>query len=180
MPAAAPRRRTRNGSKLQMMTSAGTLTPTAISTIGMSRGKMVSRKVIVSGSMIIRSTKFAVVQITLYLNSETWISATTMASDSAPAMPGRRSSISQKELSTPQVRMNAPFCSGANSVASMMTSAAMWKVATRVTRRASRHVVAALAAAHRLVRYAREGGMAPGPCLAMTRTPSTRTTVIQM
>ena len=99
------------------MTSTGTPTPTAASIIGMRRGKIVSRKVMVSGSMIIRSTKFAVVQITLYLNSETWIRATTMTSESAPAMPVKtgmmlglgetREEILRVILGSPTTRMAA-------------------------------------------------------------------------
>ena len=58
----------------------------------------------VSESTTIRSVKVTVISSTLCLNSESWISSTSIASDSAAAGVGRRSRNSQKPLSTPQNR----------------------------------------------------------------------------
>ena len=51
---------------------------------------IVKRKADVSGSMIIRSTKFTVIISLSYLNCDKRISVTIIASDSKPAIDGRR------------------------------------------------------------------------------------------
>ena len=58
--------------------------------------------------MIMRSTKFAVVQITLYLNSETWIRAATMASDSLWNWLGRQIGHVKKAVTTDVTKPKAP------------------------------------------------------------------------
>ncbi len=63
---------------------------------------IVKRKADVSGSMIIRSTKLTVIISLSYLNCDSRISATTIASDSSAAIAGRRSSASQKKFSSAQ------------------------------------------------------------------------------
>ena len=49
-----------------------------------------------------RSTKFTVCQMTLYLSSETWIRIATIASDSTADTAGRRSTASQAKFRKPQ------------------------------------------------------------------------------
>ena len=78
-----------------------------------------------SVSMIIRSTKFAVIISTWYLRSESSTNTVIIASDSAPATAGRRVSASQKKFRMPQANRNAPISTEWDSVASMMASATM-------------------------------------------------------
>ena len=61
----------------------------------------------VAVSMIIRSMKLAVIMSTSCLNCDTTVRSTTMTSESAADVIGRRSNASQKQLSRPQVRTNA-------------------------------------------------------------------------
>ena len=66
-----------------------------------------NRKLTVSVSIIMRSTKLTVIITTLYLSCDSSTSTVIIASDSTPARPGRRSSASQKKFSIPQVSRNA-------------------------------------------------------------------------
>ncbi len=105
--ATAVRRRTRNGSSRQVNTTSGTSATTHSATIQRSAGKIVNRKLTVSVSMIIRSTKFAVIISTWYLSSESSTNTVIITSDSAPATAGRRVSASQKKFNIPQASRNA-------------------------------------------------------------------------
>ena len=74
-------------------------------TISLRRGKIVSRNAIVSGSMTMTSTKFAVIHRTLYLNCDSATKPANIASDNAAEMSGRRNNASQKKFTIPQARM---------------------------------------------------------------------------
>ena len=63
---------------------------------------MVSRNEKVSTSMIITSTKVTVIIRMRCLKCDSSIKTTIIASDSAAAVSGRRSSTSQRQLSRPQ------------------------------------------------------------------------------
>src|SRR6516225_9916294 len=89
-----------------------------------SAGKTVNRKLIVSVSTIIRSTKFAVIIKTWYLSCDSRTSTAIMESDSTLARTGRRVSASQKKFRMPQASAKAAMAVAVASVASMMASAA--------------------------------------------------------
>src|SRR5258707_7732733 len=72
--------------------------------------------------MIITSRKLAVSSRTLCLNCDTRTSTTVIASDSAAAMPGRRDTINQKKLRTPQASAKISFGTIPTSVATMTAS----------------------------------------------------------
>ena len=55
-----------------------------------------SRRLMLSGSMIIRSTKSTVIQSTLYFSIDSRMSSAIMASESAAEVAGRRVQVSQK------------------------------------------------------------------------------------
>jgi hypothetical protein len=127
--------------------------------------------------MIITSRKFAVIQMISYLSRESRMSTTTIASDSAADTIGRRSTASQKKLSRPHVKQKASFGTRPVSLQTRRPSAAKCRAAIRAIPSLPRGLSAA---AQRLVRDAREGGIAGGPCPAMTDFASgTRTAVIK-
>ena len=122
-------------------------------------GFTASRKLIVSTLMIIRSRKLAVIQMMSYLSRDTRIRTTIIANESAPAMTGRRSKASQKKLSTPHVRQKMSFGTKPTSLQTMSDSAARCSAAISAIGNVPRGVTAS-GAAGRLVRNARDGGMA--------------------
>src|SRR5512139_4105954 len=95
----------RNGSSHHSAYINGRVTRPAEITDQRRFGKIVNRKAAVSRSIIIRSTKFAVICTTSCLSRDNSTSTTTKVRDSAPDKDGRRSSASQKELRMPQDRM---------------------------------------------------------------------------
>src|SRR5262249_8406794 len=173
-PVAAVRRRTRNASTNQRSVSAGSTSARARRTFPKRWGLIASRKVTVSLLMIIASRKLAVIRMISYLSCDSRIRMTITTSDSAADTAGRRNTASQKKLSRPQVRQNTTFCRTATSLQSMRPSAAKWSgVMSRIRRMPAG--VAASDAAQRLVTNAMEGGMASGPCPAMTHLNSRHT-----
>ena len=94
-----------------------------------------NRKLTVSVSMIMRSTKFAVIISTWYFRSESSTNTVIITSDSAPATAGRRVSASQKKFRMPQAIKNAAISTGRASVASMMARAMMCGAAISASRR---------------------------------------------
>ena len=102
LPSAVVRTRTRNGSIRQRSINKGTATTAPNRTGSRRLGMIVKRKADVSGSMIIRSTKLTVIISLSYLNCDKRMSATTIASDSNPAIAGRRNKASQKKFSSAQ------------------------------------------------------------------------------
>lgn len=123
---------------------------------------MVSRKRTASGSMIITSTKLAVIQSISYLKSESRITSAMIASESAAETARRRSRTSQKQLSRPQVSRNATLGTIATSLQAISASAAPCNTAISRMRTTSCRAAVCLAA-HRLLRNDREGGMAFAP-----------------
>ncbi len=117
--------------------------------------------------MIITSRKLAVIQMISYLSRDSRIRTTIITSDSAADTAGRRSTASQKKLSRPHVRQNTTFGRTATSLQNMRPSAAACSAAMSAVRKMPPGV-AASDAAQRLVINAMEGGMASGPCPAMT------------
>ncbi len=122
--AAAVSRRTRNVSKRQISATSGTRMTRLKATIQRSAGKIVNRKLTVSVSTIMRSTKFAVIISTLYLSCERRTSTVIMVSDSAAATAGRRMAASQKKFRMPQVSRKAMIAVTDASVAIRMARAA--------------------------------------------------------
>jgi hypothetical protein len=115
-----------------------------------------------------------------YLRRETRIRTTISTSDSAADSAGRRSTASQKKLSRPQTRQKTSFGTKPASLQSMRARAAACATAISTMRSIPRRPTAS-GAAQRLVRVAMKGGMAGGPCPAMTTlTPGTRTAVIKL
>jgi len=94
----------------------------------------VNRNETVSVSIIIRSTKFAVISSTWYLSCDSSTSTDSIVSDSRPAISGRRSSVSQKKFSSPQVNKNAAMFGSVYSLQAMMPSAAICGSATSAIR----------------------------------------------
>ena len=126
--------------------------------------------------MIITSRKLAVIKIISYLSRESRMTTTIIASASAADTIGRRRTASQKKLSRPQVKQNASFGTNPISVHKRRPRAQRWSAATSAIASLPRR---GSAAAQRLVKNAREGGMAASPCPAMTTFASgTRTAVI--
>ena len=123
-PITALPRRTRNGSLCHSSRRSGIASSTARPTFQARPGIMASTKENVARSMIIRSTNVAVIMSTSCLNCDTTVRMTTMPSDNAPAVSGRRSKASQKKLSRPQVRTNAACALGSTSKAISSPSAA--------------------------------------------------------
>ena len=119
----AVNRRTRNGSSRHANTAIGTSAITLSVTIQRSAGKIVNRKLIVSVSTIIRSTKFAVIISTWYLSCDKRTSTVIIVSDSVAANIGRRVKASQKKFNIPQASANAAMAVAVASVATMMTRA---------------------------------------------------------
>src|SRR5215475_14520297 len=117
--------------------------------------------------MIIASRKLAVIRMISYLSCDSRIRMTITTSDSAADTAGRRNTASQKKLMRPHVRQNTTFGRTAASLQSMRPSAAPCSAAISAHRRKLAGV-AASDAAQRLVIDAMEGGMASGPCPAMT------------
>ena len=70
------------------------------------------------------STKVAVIISTLCLNCDSTIRMAINVRESAAAVSGRRSSTSQKKLSTPQARMKAARAAGSSSNQSNRANAA--------------------------------------------------------
>src|SRR5512145_350397 len=116
--------------------------------------------------MIIRSRKFAVIQMISYLSRDSRIRTTMIASERPAATAGRRSSASQKKLSRPQVRQKTTLDTNAASLQTMRANAARCSAAINAMRSVQPEVTVS-GAAQRLVREAMEGGMASGPCPAM-------------
>ena len=111
-----------------------------------------------SALMIIRSRKLAVIQMMSYLSRDARIRTTIIASESAADTTGRRNKASQKKLSTPHVSQKMSFGTKPTSLQSMRTSAARCSAAISASANVpARH---ASGAAWRLVRNARNGGMA--------------------
>ena len=117
--------------------------------------------------MIITSRKLAVIRMMSYLSRDSRIRTTIIASDSAADTAGRRNTASQKKLMRPHVRQNTTFGRTAASLQSMRRNAAPCSAAMTAHRRMLAGVTAS-DAAQRLVIDAMEGGMASGPCPAMT------------
>ena len=76
---------------------------TAKATFADRSGRTDSRKLTVSALMIHTSKKLAVIQMMSCFSRDSRINAITVASDNAAETAGRRSSISQKKLTRPQV-----------------------------------------------------------------------------
>ena len=110
-----------------------------------------------SALMIIRSRKLAVIQMMSYLSRDAKMRTTTIASESAADTTGRRNKASQKKLSAPHVSQKMSFGTKPTSLQSMRTSAAKWSAAISASANVPR---GASGAAWRLVRNARNGGMA--------------------
>ena len=84
--------------------------------------------------MISTSRKFAVIQSTLNLNREIAIRPTIVSSDNAAESAGRRSSASQKKLSSAQARTKAIAATGSISLQIRIASAARWIAAVGASR----------------------------------------------
>ncbi len=132
-------------------------------------GRTERRKPIVSALMIHTSRKVAVIQMISYLSRDSRIKATIVTSDSAAATAGRRSSASQKKLTSPQVSRKTQLAITPPSLHTMSASAHRCKAATGPIRARTRPQPANVAA-ERLDRDASEGDMARRPCPAM-KTP---------
>ena len=122
-PSKARLRRTRNGSARHRKTDTGIVTATASASFKTRPGltQMKNRKV--AESMTIRSTNVAVIMSTLCLNCDNTTRMTMSMSESAADVSGRRSRISQKRLSRPQVRMKAARAASSASDQSNMPKA---------------------------------------------------------
>src|SRR6202044_2040213 len=118
------KRRRRNGSSRHANTAIGTSAITLSATIQRSAGKIVNRKLTVSVSTIIRSTKFAVIISTWYLTCDSRTTTVIIVSDNVAATAGRRSRTSQKKFSKPQASRNAVMLVIVYSDHSMIPSAA--------------------------------------------------------
>src|SRR5262245_27662416 len=128
----------------------------------------------VSRLTIIRSKKLTVIQMISYLSRESRIRTTISTSDSAADSAGRRSTASQKKLSRPQTRQKTSFGTTPASLQSMRASAAACAAAINATRNPLRRPSVS-GAAQRLVSVAMKGGMATGPCPAMTTVDARHT-----
>jgi hypothetical protein len=125
-------------------------------------GIVVTKKRIVSLSMIQTSRKFAVIEMMSYLSRDSRIRTTIITSDSAADTAGRRSKVSQKKLSRPQNRRKTAFRTIEASLQAMSASAARWNVAISPMRHASRRKHASVAT-QRLVSDEMESAMAGTP-----------------
>ena len=130
----------------QRSTSSGTATSTPTRTGPRKRGMIVKRKADVSGSMIIRSTKFTVIINLSYLNCDSRISATTIPSESKAAIEGRRSTASQKKFNSAQVTRNVALVARSSSVAVITTSALRCRSVMMTSAKASRREIASAGA----------------------------------
>ena len=101
----------------------GTSTATLSATIVLRPGKIVNRKLTVSVSTIIRSTKFAVIIRTLYLSCDSSTSSVISTSETRPANSGRRVSAMATKLKIPHVSKNAAIAALLDSVATMTANA---------------------------------------------------------
>src|SRR5262249_42195308 len=100
------------------------------------------------------------------LNTESWINTRISASDRAAAIAGRRSTASQKKLSSPQVKRKIVFGTMPISVSAMTIRAARGKIATSAALAASRRAIASKRAG-RVTSDAGAESMAAGrPCPA--------------
>ena len=119
--------------------------------------------------MIIRSTKFTVINSTSCLNCERTISSTSHASDSPAATAGRRVSMIQQKLKKPHESKNASCGTAPDSVINRTASAAR----CRTIRSAARPACARRpeASNRRVVSEAIAGGMKlrPRPALYISR-----------
>src|SRR5262245_63617105 len=109
-----------------------------------------------------------------YLSRESRIRTTISTSDSAADSAGRRVTASQKKLSTPQQRKKTSCGTKPTSLQNMRLRAAACAAAISAMRSAPRRPTVS-GAAQRLVRVAMKGGMARGPCPAMTTVDARHT-----
>jgi hypothetical protein len=126
------------------------------------------RKETLPKSMTIRSTKVAVIISTPCLNCDSMIRTTSIASDNAADVSGRRNSRSQQQLRSPQVRTNAACAEGSDSNAISRPSAAACRASSSASRPAWPR--SAAAAAMRCLSDNRAGGMTRVPA----RVPAMR------
>ena len=151
LPSVVVRMRTRNGSIRHRSINTGVPIAKPTRTGSRSCGMTVNRKADVSGSMIIRSTKFAVIISLSYLNCDKRMSAMIIASDRNPAMAGRRNNASQKKFSSAQASRKVAFVARSSSVAAITTSAVRCTTVMTASANASRRDIAS-AGAKRLSR----------------------------
>src|SRR5262245_3152129 len=137
-PSALVRTRIRKGSIRQRIASSGIATSAPTTTGPRKRGMIVNRKADVSGSMIIKSTKFTVIINLSYLNCDSRISATTIPSESKAAIEGRRSTASQKKFNSAQVTRKVVLVARSSSVAVITTSALRSEIVMTTSAKASR------------------------------------------
>src|SRR4051794_15649995 len=109
--------------------------------------------------MIIKSTKFTVINSTSCLNLESRISSTRNASDSAAASAGLRVSAIQQKLKKLHERRNASCGTGRDSVVSRIASAAKCSKTSNAPRAPCAR--AAETSSRRVVREAIAGGIQP-------------------
>src|SRR3954451_9729551 len=109
--------------------------------------------------MIIKSTKFTVINSTACLNLENRISSTSNASDSAAPSAGLRVSAIQQKLKKLQERKNASWGTARDSVVSRIASAARCGTTSNATRAPCAR--AAETSSRRVVREAIAGGIQP-------------------
>jgi len=88
-------------------------------------------------SMIMTSTKLAVMKRMSCLNRESKMRTMSITSDSAADRPGRRSTASQKKFRKPQARTKVVLATTSTSDHSMMAKAAIWMAATTAANRPS-------------------------------------------
>src|SRR5438067_12867695 len=108
--------------------------------------------------MISTSRKFAVIQRTLNLNRETTIRPMISTSDKVAESAGRRSSASQKKLSSAQARMKAAAATGSISLQTRIASATRW-IAMIGARRAKPRSASVVDIGRRLANADRNGGI---------------------
>src|SRR5262249_30789422 len=145
-------------------TATGTNSTSAMIAAVRTLGNISTRKLKVSVSMTIRSMKLSVIQSTSYLNRDTTISVTSSANDSAADSAGRRSSTSQKQLTSAQLSTNTLIATASISLQSMMASAATWNAAAG-TIRPIRSCASASGSVSRLAIDVSRGGMRQAPAL---------------
>src|SRR5712671_73441 len=116
--------RTRYGSTRQITKANGMATTTEIAATARTVGNIINKNANVSASMIMTSTKLAVVQRTSNLKREIAIRVTNIGNDSTAERPGRRNKTSQKKFTNPHAAMNMAIRATPVSVATAIANAA--------------------------------------------------------